>query len=144
MVRLTRDQWGLAMAWTTSRRGTCRRRQVGCVLLDADGFVLATGYNGRAAGLTHCLDEPCAGAGAPSGQDLDRCEAIHAEQNALLRCQDVRRVHTCYVTTSPCLTCVKLLLNTGCRRIVFTQNYPQPAAEQLWLGAGREWMQMGA
>lgn len=139
-MRTSKHQWGLGVAWLTAMRGTCRRRQVGCVLVDADGFILATGYNGKAAGLDHCLDHPCPGALASSGQDLDRCEAIHAEQNALLRCQDVRRIDTCYVTTSPCVTCTKLLLNTGCKRIVYLQDYPQPDAEKLWQAAGREWL----
>lgn len=80
----------------------------------------------------------CPGAAAPSGTMLDACQAIHAEQNALLQCRDVRAIHTCYVTVSPCVTCVKLLLNTGCRRIVFTELYPHLAALQLWEEAGRE------
>lgn len=169
MSRLTRDEWGLALARVTARRSTCCRRSVGCVLVDDLGHVLATGYNGVAAGQAHCnesrlvpdhvgmtttgalelatrLDYPyaCPGVGSPSGMNLDGCRAIHAEQNALLQCRDVQAIRTCYVTASPCLTCVKLLLNTGCRRIVFGEVYPHPEAEALWRGLSttREWLRL--
>lgn len=135
-VRPTKDQWALELALITAKRGTCARRKVGCVLLDARGHVLATGYNGRAAGLDHCSEgHPCAGATAPSGTNLDACEAIHAEQNALMQCADVHQIDTVYTTASPCLTCVKMLINTGARRIVFLEEYPHPAAKELWLNS---------
>jgi dCMP deaminase len=82
----------------------------------------------------------CSGAASPSGTNLDACEAIHAEQNALLQCHDVFDIHTCYVTASPCVTCTKLLLNTGCQRIVFVEEYPQPEAGRLWKKSHRQWL----
>jgi len=142
------DIWGLMLASVVARRGTCVRRKVGCVLMDARGHILSTGYNGRAAGLPHCLDtggahdRACVGARHPSGTGLDLCEAIHAEQNALLQCRDVNQISTCYVTTAPCITCVKLLLNTSCRTIIFTDQYPHKASQVLWVESGREWLQL--
>lgn len=85
----------------------------------------------------------CAGATLPSGQGLDNCQAIHAEQNALLQCRDVMTIHTCYVTTSPCLTCVKLLMNTSCKRIVFSEPYAHKDAALLWAKVpGGEWIEL--
>lgn len=148
MARLSRDEWAMGLAALTSRRSTCLRRMVGCVLLDADGYVLATGFNGVASGLPHCNElvgmppkypHKCEGADLPSGQGLDKCQAIHAEQNALLRCERVKEVLTCYTTASPCMTCVKLLLNTGCQRIVYQEEYPHPEARALWERSGRVW-----
>jgi dCMP deaminase len=127
-------------------------------LLNARGHVLSTGYNGVAAGLPHCNEElvndlefdakpvvlqlhACSGAKAPSGTNLDGCQAIHAEQNALLQCRDMYAIHTAYVTASPCMTCIKLLLNTSCQRIVFVEEYPHSAAKDLWTGTGRAWEQ---
>lgn len=80
----------------------------------------------------------CQGSDAPVGQP-NGCEAIHAEQNALLQCRDVRAIDTAYVSHSPCTTCVKLLLNTSCRRVVFRHEYPAPEAQTLWVSAGRVW-----
>jgi dCMP deaminase len=159
-MRPSRDEWAISLARQTSLRATCVRRQVGCVLLNARGHVLATGYNGVASGLPHCNEAhfqvgqhenghcfvtrpeypfACKGADLPSGTGLDSCQAIHAEQNALLQCHDVYQIHTAYITTSPCVTCVKLLLNTSCERIVFVEPYPHSESEKLWVAAGRKW-----
>jgi dCMP deaminase len=165
-MRPTRDEWALTMALVTAERSTCLRRRVGCVLLNARGHVLATGCNGVAAGVPHCNEavyrpvtlaaqpelvavpewpNACEGARAPSGTNLDGCHAIHAEQNALLQCSDVWDIDTCVTTTAPCLTCVKLLLNTGCRRVVWATPYAhQEQAERLWRQAGRAWEQLPA
>lgn len=152
MSRPTRDQWAMQLAQVTAQRATCCRRKVGAVLLNDRGHVLATGYNGVAAGLPHCnhhdpfhetgLPHACAGAHARSGTNLDACQAIHAEQNALLQCRDVYSIHTAYVTASPCVTCVKLLLNTGCQRIVFLEEYPHGESKKIWTGSGRSWEQI--
>lgn len=156
-MRLSRDEWALKLAMLTAQRTTCCRRAVGCVLLNARGHVLSTGYNGVAAGLPHCNEEKrkvgsgkpmgifphaCSGAKAPSGTNLDGCQAIHAEQNALLQCRDMYAIHTAYVTASPCMTCCKLLLNTSCQRIVYVEEYPHSAAKDLWTGAWRAWEQL--
>lgn len=155
-MRPTRDEWGLQLAQVTASRSTCLRRSVGCVLVDKRGHILATGYNGVAAGAKHCnesrqlyppfreTDYPhaCPGAQSPSGTNLDGCQAIHAEQNALLQCGKVWEIDTCYTTTAPCMTCVKLLLNTSCQRIVFKEDYPHSEARVLWENAGRIWLQL--
>lgn len=60
----------------------------------------------------------------------------------MLQCKDVYSIHTCYVTASPCMTCIKLLLNTSCERIVFVEEYPHSAAKELWISAGRAWEQL--
>lgn len=144
LMRMDKDQLGLLLAQAWSRRGTCARRQVGCVLFDARGQELGTGYNGPASGVPHCVDVNCPGALFASGQGLDACEAIHAEANALIRCRSVDLIHTAYVTNSPCLHCVKLLMNTSCRRIVFATPYAHDEAARLrWTsgeqGALRTW-----
>jgi dCMP deaminase len=150
----------MEVARVTAKRASCLRRAVGCVLLDSDGFILSTGYNGVAAGQPHCnrqaqdtwpdgdplgpvqYPSACPGAFAQSGTNLDGCHAIHAEQNALLRCADVRRIHSCFVTASPCMTCTKLLMNTSCERIIFDQPYPHSEAELLWINVrpARRWL----
>jgi dCMP deaminase len=164
-MRPNRDEYFLRMAELVATRSTCLRRNVGCVLVNARGHVLATGYNGVAAGLPHCnherlmsqgdhglplpvemssgaffdiktgvsWDHACPGAHAPSGTNLDGCEAIHAEQNALLQCRDEWEIETCYCTASPCFSCVKLLMNTSCTRIVFLEPYSHDEKSKgLW------------
>tara|TARA_R100000234_G_scaffold46829_1_gene27999 strand:- start:20167 stop:20622 length:456 start_codon:yes stop_codon:yes gene_type:complete len=124
MARITSDQYFLAMALLVAKRGTCARRQVGCVLVDSNNFVLATGYNGNPRGAPHCIEQPCEGAQYKgTGLGLDICEAIHAEQNALLQCKNTEEIEKAYVTLSPCMTCTKLLLNTTCKEIIFLEEY---------------------
>lgn len=161
MTRPSKNRWAMDLALTTAKRATCLRRQVGCILLNVRGHVLATGYNGVASGMPHCNQQTgalsaatiidafdrvpvyhhaCDGANAPSGQRLDDCEAIHAEQNALLQCRNVHEIYSCYVTVSPCITCTKLLMNTGCRKIVFNEAYVS-SARLLWTKrGGRQWL----
>ena len=139
-MRASKDSYFSGMAQLASSRGTCSRRKVGCVLTNERGHVIGTGYNGVASGQPHCLDRPCAGASCKSGEGLDLCEAIHAEQNALLQCKDVYDIHTIYCTDSPCITCVKLLMNTSCKRIVFWREYPHRKSRELWESSGKEWV----
>jgi dCMP deaminase len=137
--RPTTDEYFIEMAHLAATRGTCCRRKVGCVLTDANKYVIATGYNGRPKGFEHCSEGcPCSAAAVPSGFDLDGCEALHAEQNALLQCKDPQAIETAYVTLFPCITCTKLLLNTSCKAIVYSEEYVQPQAVELWERDGRE------
>ncbi len=151
-TRPTLDETYLDMANVVARRSTCLRRAVGCVLVDKRGRVLSTGYNGVARGAAHCNayvqlksgarvhPYACSGAGAPSGTNLDACDAIHAEQNALLQCRDVDKIYSCYTTVSPCISCTKLLLATGCHELVFRERYASAVmteASRLWVSTGR-------
>lgn len=105
------------------------------MLVDEYGRELSSGHNGVPRNFPHCTDKPCAGADLPSGQGLDVCQAIHAEQNALMFCSDIMKIHTCYVTTFPCVMCIKMLLNTSCETIVCSELYSKEhmeAALQLW------------
>jgi dCMP deaminase len=138
LMRKSWDQHFLAIAQEVASMGTCTRRQVGCVLVDDRRVILSTGFNGVPPKWDHCrgtVEEgarPCPGASAESGTGLDLCYANHAEVNALLHCSDVMRAHTCYTTSSPCISCVKILLCTGVCRIVFCEEYPHPEAKELW------------
>ena len=154
-MRPSKDQYFMELAKVAAARTTCIRRGVGCVLVDARGHITAIGYNGVASGMAHCnerrhprkpstfsnpegyLIQPCAGHDLPPGQDS--CEAVHAEQNALLQCRDPWSIETAYVTLSPCKACLKLLLNTSCKRIVFLEEHMDPLSKELWVKSGKIW-----
>lgn len=137
-----KDTTWLRVAFEISALGTCSRRKVGAVFLDSKGRVLSTGYNGTAPGTEHCTDSPCDGAKMPSGEGLKLCEAIHAEQNALVQCKFPDEVHTVYCTDSPCIHCVKMLASTGCKRIVFGRLYPHSTSKDYWESLGRSWFHL--
>ena len=153
-MRPDKDTYFVGMAKLAATRSTCLRRAVGCILVDATGRVLATGYNGVPKGLVHCnqhdMFDPtgypfaCDSAHAKSGESLDGCMAVHAEMNAILQCRDPDSVHTAYVTASPCIQCTKMLMNTGCVRVVFAEEYPHTQAKELWQSVGNKWEQHNA
>lgn len=137
-MRPSLDEYLMRLAEVAATRSTCARRSVGCVLADAKGRVLSIAYNGVPSGVEHCKGgTPCQGVELPSGQDS--CEAVHAEQNAILQCREPDRIATAYVTLSPCKACLKLLLNTGCERIVVRTEHSDLWPKEHWLKLGRTW-----
>ena len=129
-MRLEIDEYFLNMAKITALRSTCKRRQVGCILVDSNNHVAATGYNGVPKGFKHCLDYPCKGADAASGTRLNECKAVHAEMNALLQLTS-RDVLTAYLTVTPCFDCSKVLANSAVKRIVAPVWYPQDEVKSI-------------
>ena len=125
--RPTWDEYFLDIAFTVAERSTCDRAHVGAVLV-RDKRILATGYNGSPMGLPHC-DE--VGHLIVDGHCV---RTLHAEQNAIIQ----SALHgissegaTAYVTHQPCLTCAKMLINAGVRRVVYAGNYPDENSVQF-------------
>jgi dCMP deaminase len=141
--RPSSDQYFLDMALVVASRSTCARRAAGCVLVNEYGYVIATGHNGVYRGGSHCIESPCPGAGLPSGTGLHLCEAIHAEENALIQCSNINAIHTVYCTSSPCLHCMRRLAATSVKRIVFSQRYPHVESERIASQLGIQWVYEG-
>ena len=134
------NQYFMRMAVLAATRSTCLRRHVGAVIVQ-ERMVLSTGYNDTARGLPNCGDGGCArcASDAPSGVGLDTCLCLHAEQNAIIQAA----YHgvsisgaAIYTTHQPCLTCAKMIVNAGIRRIVFAGDYPDPLALEMLQQAG--------
>lgn len=123
--RMNKDVYYMSLAILASARSTCIRRKVGCIAVK-DNHIVATGYNGSVAGTTHCTNDTCYRIvnNIPSGEKLDLCRAVHAEQNVISQSAiHGTSIHnaTVYITTSPCITCLKLLAQVGVRRIVILE-----------------------
>lgn len=130
------DAYFLALASIASTRSTCLRRRVGAVIV-LDHRVLATGYNGAPAGCRHCADTGCLREelGVPSGERHEICRGSHAEMNAIAQAAasgTAIRGCTVYCTHQPCSLCCKLLINAGCRRVVFMRAYPDGLSRDLF------------
>jgi len=55
----------------------------------------------------------------------------------MLQCSDVHDIVFAYVTHSPCVFCVRMLLNTSCQHIIFTNRYAHDeVAQREWLYSG--------
>ncbi len=116
------DEYFMAIAELVSSRSTCLRRKVGAVIVK-DKRILATGYNGAPTGLPHCLDIGCLREKLhiPSGERQELCRGLHAEQNAILQAATNSRItlkgSVIYVTCQPCITCAKMIVNAGIKKI---------------------------
>ena len=102
-----------AIAW----KSTCIDKQVGCLIVDKNNNILATGYNGAPKGHPHCTD-----LGVCAKEKNGLCLAVHAEINAIIKCPDIQKIDRIYLTLSPCMECMKVILNTSCKQVIFT-NY---------------------
>ncbi|MBI3998845.1 MAG: dCMP deaminase family protein [Armatimonadetes bacterium] len=136
------DSYFIKMALLAATRSTCLRRHVGAVIVK-ERMVLSTGYNDTPRGVPNCGDGGCArcASDVPAGVGLDTCLCLHAEMNAIIQAA----YHgvsiagaSIYVTHQPCLTCAKMILNAGIRRVVFAGDYPDPTARAMLESAGVE------
>ncbi|MFC1969848.1 cytidine/deoxycytidylate deaminase family protein [Chloroflexota bacterium] len=134
------DEYFLKIASVVAERSTCRRHHVGAVAV-RDKHILATGYNGAAAGLKDCLELGCLRdeKGIESGTRQEICRGIHAEQNVIIQAS----LHgvsledaTVHVTHSPCILCAKMLVNAKIKRFLTFGSYADDSFLDLFQEAG--------
>ena len=99
------------LAVALSKRSTCSRLQVGCVVTSTDySSVYGIGYNGTAKNLPNQCDR----------DEPGNCGCLHAEDNALLKTNvgpEVKKI--LFVTHSPCTYCAKRIINKGGVGVVY-------------------------
>ena len=102
-----------------------------------DKRILTTGYNGASSGLVSCKEKgECLRQklGIASGTRHELCYAVHAEQNAIIQAAKLGVSvdgATLYVTHQPCTICTKMIINSGIKRIVYREGYPDDFSRQL-------------
>ncbi len=142
MSRPSWDEYFMKIVDLVKTRSTCLRRQVGALIVK-DKRILASGYNGAPAGVSHCDEVGCLRQqlNIPSGERHELCRAIHAEQNAIVQAAysgtSVRGA-TMYVSLQPCSLCAKLMINAGITKLVFRGSYPDELALGMLNEAGIE------
>jgi dCMP deaminase len=135
------DETWLEVARTVAKRSRCERDQVGAVIVDPRNRIVATGYNGPPAGFPAGVGTFVRGQRnefakqvrdcsffckramhGPSSETLHSyvdCCANRAEVNALSVCdRSVREGGTLYVSSDVCMTCAKIIANSGLVRVV--------------------------
>ncbi len=121
-------------------------RHVGAIIV-RDKRVLTTGYNGAPSGVKSCVEKgECLRKklGIPSGTRHELCYAVHAEQNAIAQAAKLGIVlegATLYCTHQPCVICAKMIINSGIKRIIYKEGYPDEFSLQLLKEAGVETIQ---
>jgi len=141
-LRPSWDEYFMEITRVVATRSTCLRRHVGAVVVK-EKRILTTGYNGAPAGLPHCEEVGCLRQqlGIPSGQRQEICRGLHAEQNAIIQAGlhgESLDGATIYCTTFPCVTCAKMIINAGIKRLVYDESYPDDFSEGFLRDAGVE------
>ena len=137
------DDYFMDLAHLVSSRSTCRRHNVGAVLVGEGMEIISTGYNGAVRGAKDCLELGCLRdqLGIKSGTRHEICRAVHAEQNAIINAarQGVSTLNsTMYVTINPCLICAKMIINAGVKRVVYEGTYPDKVGVEFLKSMGVE------
>lgn len=127
--QLELDKRYLRMAAIWAENSYCERRKVGALLVK-DQMIISDGYNGTPSGFENvCEDE----------NHLTKPYVLHAEANAITKVaasSNSSRGATIYVTSSPCIECAKLIIQSGIRRVVYSENYRLPDGIELLKRAG--------
>ena len=110
------DKRYLEMARIWAKNSYCIRRQVGALIVK-DRMIISDGYNGTPEGFENiCEDE----------NNKTKPYVLHAEANAITKVAKSNNSSdgaTLYITTSPCMECAKLIIQSGIRRVVFCDAY---------------------
>lgn len=125
------DRRYLEMAKIWAQNSYCKRRQVGALIVQ-NKMIISDGYNGTPSGFeNNCEDE----------SNKTKPYVLHAEANAITKVaksNNSSEEATLYVTTSPCLECSKLIIQSGIKRVVFCDRYHNEDGLKLLERAGIE------
>lgn len=99
-----------------ARLSYCNRQKNGAIIVSGDR-IISTGYNGT----PHGMDNEC--------QDQDGntySYVIHAEANAILKLAkdgESGEGAVMFCTTSPCMECAKMIIQSGIKKVVYKNQY---------------------
>ena len=125
-IRPAFDQIFMNLALDLAKRSHCVKAQVGAVLTK-DTRIISIGYNGPPAG-THNCDEEFPVDGCPRDTKGSCSLALHAEENAILyAAKNGSQLEgtTLYCTLSPCISCARLIFQSGIKKVYFHSSYAQ-------------------
>jgi dCMP deaminase len=125
------DKRYLEMALIWAKNSYCKRRQVGALIVKGK-MIISDGFNGTPAGFENiCEDE----------NNRTKPYVLHAEANAITKVaksNNSSEEATLYVTSSPCMECSKLIIQSGIKRVVYCDMYHNTDGLDLLTRAGIE------
>ena len=158
MPRIPVDLIYMQMAYQIAKLSYAKRRRVGCIIVK-DKQVISTGYNGTPHGFENtceevqtreienenhkkvleekgyeCEDTCCS-------KVVTKREVLHAESNALAKISKSTLSSDgadLYTTTCPCFDCAKLIIQSGIKRVFYSEDYRDMSGVALLKQAGIE------
>lgn len=135
--RRDKHNYYLDIAETVLERGTCLRRNYGCIIVKNDEIV-STGYTGAPRGRKNCLDMGVCTREAmniPRGERYEMCRSVHSEQNAIISASrnemlgaTLYLVGKIYTTgelvsdASSCALCKRMIINAGIEKVIIRND----------------------
>ncbi len=137
------DEYFMNIANEVARRSNCLTRKVAAVII-RDRRIISTGYNGTPRNTKNCCDGGCKRCAertlATAGTKLEECTCSHGEENAIVQAAYhgiSLKDSILYTTYSPCLTCAKMIINSGIKEVIYSVKYPlSETANNLLVEAG--------
>jgi len=121
----------LRMARIWAENSYCTRRKVGALIVK-DKMIISDGYNGTPSGFENVCELE---------DGTTKPYVLHAEANAITKVAKSSNNSlgaTLYVTASPCLECSKLIIQSGIKRVVYSEMYRLDDGLRLLERAGIE------
>lgn len=107
----------------------CSRRKVGALIVK-NGMIISDGFNGTPAGFPNDCEDATGNT---------HWYVLHAEANAILKVAKSTQSSegaTLYVTTSPCKDCSKLIVQSGIKTVVYSEEYRDTTGLRILEEAG--------
>ena len=114
--QFTLDKRYIRMASIWAENSYCTRRQVGALIVK-DKMIISEGYNGTPSVFENICED---------NNGVTKPYVLHAEANAITkiaRSGNSSDGATMYVTASPCIECAKLIIQSGIKRVVYSEKY---------------------
>lgn len=133
------DERFMQLAETVAGWSSCyqQNRHVGAVIV-RDKRILTTGYNGAPSGIKSCAERGVClrrERNIASGTMQEVCYAVHAEQNAIIQAAKLGvslEGAVLYVTHQPCVICTRMIINSGIKKVIYKNGYPDDFALELF------------
>lgn len=126
-----KDSIYLEMASVWSKNSHCNRMKVGCLIVK-DKSIISDGYNGSPTGFPNICE---------NGDNITLPYVLHAEANAITKLAKGTQSSegsSLYVTLSPCYECSKLIIQSGIKRVIFSEVYRKPESLSFLVEANIE------
>ena len=104
----------MALIW--AENSYCERRKVGALIVN-DNRIISDGFNGTPSGFENICEDD---------NNVTKPYVLHAEANAITKVaasSNSSMGATIYVTSAPCIECAKLIIQSGIRRVVYSEPY---------------------
>ncbi len=136
--RVDKINYYLDIAETVAERGTCLRKDYGCIIVKNDE-IISTGYSGAPRGRINCIDLGycCKKKIYPDIHHggHDACRSVHAEQNAIISAARKDMIGSSMYLVGKrkdtkeyeegamsCQMCRKMIINSGISNVIVRKN----------------------